>query len=288
MTNPVQVRRDEFVGRLGTTSLDVNALRADSRMLNVDVGAADLDHDGQISGTREAGALFDQVDRLDRDGDANALTLGLNGRATATAAPIAAIADLANAPSLQLRANEALPGISQGAGRNRTTGILFPPRPPLEVARELQVQTIRNWVGGELSRQSPDYDRVFREMGKLSKDEAAQFVRDLRTQHNSLYQKLGSVARRDEATRATVLSDEPALTRQIIAGQAKHLGRTAIHGMPSETIAELTAVPRDDRAEVVRKIYDEDRSAYRALAQVCRDSQDPVLIDAFRRAGLRP
>jgi hypothetical protein len=300
MPPPVQLRRDDFVAQITAQSLDVNTLSNDSRMLNVDVGAADLDGNGAISGASEAGALFDAVDRLDRDGSALTMMLGQDGRARATAAPIAAIGDLANAPGLQLRANEALPGISQGAGRPRTTGVMgqgpgpftaggpFGPPNPHQVARQLQVQTIRNRVGQELMQDPPDFNRVFSEMGKLSKGEAASFARDLRLNHPELYQKLGSASANDPDTRATILSDEPALTRGIIQGQAKSLGRTALHGMPSEAIAELTRVPPADRAEVLRELAATDRTGLRALAQVCRDTQDPVLIDAFRRAGVRP
>lgn len=300
MSPPVSLRRDDFVAQISAQSLDVNTLTNDSRMLNVDVGAADLDGNGAISGAGEAGALFDQVDRLDRDGSGLTMMLARDDRARATAAPIAAIGDLANAPGLQLRANEALPGISQGPGRPRTTGVLgqapgpfgpggpFAPPNPLHVARQLQVQTIEGRVTQALRQDPPDLNRVYSEMGKLGKNEAAAFVRDLRLNHNELYQTLGNAAANDPDTKATVLSDEPALTQSIIQRQAKSLGRTALHGMPSEAVAALTHVPRADRADVVRELQATDNTGFRALAQVARDTQDPVLLDAFRRAGVRP
>jgi len=58
--------------------------------------------------------------------------------------------------------------------------------------------------------------------------------------------------------------------------------------MPSEAVAALTQVPRADRADVVRELQATDNTGFRALAQVARDTQDPVLLDAFRRAGVRP
>ena len=104
------VQRREFVEAVQSSSLAVSALKGDSRMTGVDVDAADLNHDGNISGTREAGALFDQVDRLDQDGSLNSLRTVNNGTATAVAPAVAAVGDLARAPGLQRKGRAADPG----------------------------------------------------------------------------------------------------------------------------------------------------------------------------------
>jgi hypothetical protein len=104
------VQRREFVEAVQSTALAVSDLKADSRMQGVDVDAADLNHDGNISGTREAGALFDQVDRLDQDGSLNSLRTVHDGTATAVAPAVAAVGDLARAPGLQRKGRAAEPG----------------------------------------------------------------------------------------------------------------------------------------------------------------------------------
>lgn len=104
------VSRREFVAAIQSTPLSVSQLQADSRMAGVDVDAADLNHDGNISGAREAGALFDQVDRLDRDGSLASVQVVKDGAATAVAPAVAAVGDLSRAADLQRKARSADPG----------------------------------------------------------------------------------------------------------------------------------------------------------------------------------
>jgi hypothetical protein len=102
MTSPVTIRRNDFVREIKSTTIDVETAKADTRLEGVDVGAADLDRDGKITGKREAGALFDEIDKVDRDANAKTITtVDKSGAETDSARRVAAVGDLARAGSLQ-------------------------------------------------------------------------------------------------------------------------------------------------------------------------------------------
>lgn len=110
MSAPVRISRKDFVNELATRPIRVADASADARLARVDVKKADLDGDGQISGRREAGALFDELDRVDTNKKATSLDLtGKNG-ATPVAELVAAVGDLAKAGKLQRLGRSAEPG----------------------------------------------------------------------------------------------------------------------------------------------------------------------------------
>ncbi len=87
-----RLTRADFVQSLQDKTLDVRAAQADARLAGVDVAKADLDGDGAIAGAAEAAALFREVDRYDRNGDAGSIALtGVGGAATRAAAIAAAL-----------------------------------------------------------------------------------------------------------------------------------------------------------------------------------------------------
>jgi hypothetical protein len=80
---PSRLTRSEFTQSLQDKKIDVAEAAADQRLAGVNVAAADLDRDGKISGQAEATALFREVDRYDRNGDAASIALtDATGRAT--------------------------------------------------------------------------------------------------------------------------------------------------------------------------------------------------------------
>src|SRR5437870_3238971 len=111
MVDPVSLRRQDFVTALRGTSIDVNTAKADPRLAGLDLDAADLDHDGKISGARETAALWNQIDRLDNDGNSSTvLLMGRDGQATPLAEKVAALGDLGRAATLQRLGRAAVPG----------------------------------------------------------------------------------------------------------------------------------------------------------------------------------
>lgn len=81
-----RLTRAEFTQALTDKKIDVGAAQADPRLAGVQVSKADLNADGKVSGAQEAAALFKEVDRYDRNGDAGSIALtGADGAATRAA-----------------------------------------------------------------------------------------------------------------------------------------------------------------------------------------------------------
>ena len=84
---PTRLTRAEFTQSLQNKRLDVADAKADPTLQGLDVAKADLNHDGKIAGADEAAALFKEVDRYDRNGDAGSIDLtGSTGAQTQAAA----------------------------------------------------------------------------------------------------------------------------------------------------------------------------------------------------------
>lgn len=82
-----RLTRADFTTALQDKRLDVTEAKADPKLAGLDVAKADLNHDGKISGAAEATALFKEVDRYDRNGDAGSIdTTSANGTPTTAAA----------------------------------------------------------------------------------------------------------------------------------------------------------------------------------------------------------
>lgn len=154
-----------------------------------------------------------------------------------------------------------------------------------QLAHKKQVQEIRNKVGQELGKNYPSYKLIFQEMGKLSKDEAADFARKLRLEHPELHRKLIREAHNDPDTQATLFSDEPALSEKIVRQEAKQLVRSVKDVSPNETVEIMNLIPKNERAEVLREIERTDPGEIRWLRAVCRDTNDPALRQAFKDFG---
>jgi hypothetical protein len=99
-----KLTRTEFTTSIQDKKIDVNQARADPRLAGVDVAKADLNADGKITGAAEATALFKEVDRYDRNGDAQSIALsGTDGAQTragviATALQSRAVFDVVDPP----------------------------------------------------------------------------------------------------------------------------------------------------------------------------------------------
>jgi peptidoglycan hydrolase-like protein with peptidoglycan-binding domain len=84
-----RLTRADFVQSLQDKKVDVDAAEADPALAGVDVGRADLNADGKVAGSAEAAALFREVDRFDRNGDAGSIDLTDAAGAATRAAAIA-------------------------------------------------------------------------------------------------------------------------------------------------------------------------------------------------------
>ena len=104
-----KLTRSDFTQSLQDTKIDVGQAAADQQLAGVDVAKADLNHDGKISGAAEAAALFKEIDRYDRNGDAASIALtGADGAATrasqlAAALQARAVFEVAEPPALVLK-----------------------------------------------------------------------------------------------------------------------------------------------------------------------------------------
>ncbi|MBL8917092.1 MAG: peptidoglycan-binding protein [Archangium sp.] len=104
-----KLTRSEFTQQLQDKKIDVGQAAADQKLAGVDVAKADLNHDGKIAGAAEATALFKEVDRYDRNGDAASIALtGADGATTkagqvAAALQARAVFDVAEPPGLVLK-----------------------------------------------------------------------------------------------------------------------------------------------------------------------------------------
>ena len=107
---PNTITKQGFTQALKNKSIDVAEAKNDARLTGVNVERADVNHDGQITGDTETGALFKEIDRFDRNGDANSVRASVNGRATAVAPKLEAVGDLANVDALRALANTGTPG----------------------------------------------------------------------------------------------------------------------------------------------------------------------------------
>ena len=86
---PTRLTSSEFAQSLQDKKIDVPGAKADPTLAGLDVAKADLNHDGKISGAAEAAALFREVDRYDRDGNASTLALTQASGAPTQAAALA-------------------------------------------------------------------------------------------------------------------------------------------------------------------------------------------------------
>lgn len=154
-----------------------------------------------------------------------------------------------------------------------------------QLAHRKQVQDIRNKVGQELQKSYPSEKLIFQEMGKLSKDEAADFARKLRLEHPELHSKLIKMASGDPDTRATLFADEPALSKKIVEQEAKQLVRSVKDVSPNRTVELMNRIPKNERAEVLREIERTEPGEIRWLRAVCRDTNDPAMRQAFKDFG---
>lgn len=87
-----RLTRADFTTALQDKRIDVTEAKADPKLAGLDVAKADLDHDGKISGAAEAAALFKEVDRYDRNGDAGSIDATNASGAQTTAGAYAAAA----------------------------------------------------------------------------------------------------------------------------------------------------------------------------------------------------
>ncbi len=122
----IKLTKPQFSQALSGKSLDVEKLKADSRMDGVGVEKADLNQDGQIAGRPEADALFKEVDEFDRDGNRNSVLLGANGNPNAPVADkIAAIGDVGDVDALRNAARlqgSAITGAQGASGATAAQG----------------------------------------------------------------------------------------------------------------------------------------------------------------------
>jgi peptidoglycan hydrolase-like protein with peptidoglycan-binding domain len=89
---PSRLTRNEFTQSLQDKKIDVAEAAADPRLAGVNVATADLNRDGKVSGANEAAALFREVDRYDRNGDAASIALtDASGNATRASVVAAAL-----------------------------------------------------------------------------------------------------------------------------------------------------------------------------------------------------
>lgn len=104
-----KLTRSEFTQSLQDKKIDVGQAAADQKLAGVDVAKADLNRDGKIAGAAEAAALFKEVDRYDRNGDAASIALtGADGASTkagqvAAALQARAVFEVAEPPALVLK-----------------------------------------------------------------------------------------------------------------------------------------------------------------------------------------
>jgi hypothetical protein len=84
-----RLKRTDFVQSLQDKKIDVGAAQADPALAGVAVARADLNGDGKVAGAAEATALFREVDRFDRNGDASSIDLTDAAGAATRAAAIA-------------------------------------------------------------------------------------------------------------------------------------------------------------------------------------------------------
>lgn len=84
-----RLTRAEFTQSLQDKKLDVAEAAADPKLAGVNVARADLNRDGKVSGAAEAAALFREVDRYDRNGDAGSIALTETSGAPTRAAVVA-------------------------------------------------------------------------------------------------------------------------------------------------------------------------------------------------------
>jgi hypothetical protein len=104
------ITKQAFNAALKDKSIDVKAAESDARLSGVDVRSSDLNKDGQVSGENETSKLFSQIDKFDRNGDANSVAASVRGRSTPVAAKLEAVGDLANVEALRALANTGSPG----------------------------------------------------------------------------------------------------------------------------------------------------------------------------------
>ena len=161
----------------------------------------------------------------------------------------------------------------------------FGPPTAQQVAHKQQVQDTRNKIGAELEKNYPNFKQVFKDMGTLTKDEAADFARKLRLEHPELHKKLILEAKNDPDTKATLFSDEPILSKKILEGEAKDLVRAVRAVEPNSVVSIMNRIPKNERADVLREIERTNPGEIRWLRAVCRDSNDPAMREAFKEFG---
>jgi hypothetical protein len=136
------IKRAEFVQAIAGKTIDVSDAGSSEGLHNVDFQRADLNHDGKIHGANEASALFSELDRVDRDGNPDALNIspktGVEPRKL-----VDAVARLARAENLRLlAAGDALPvtmsgprgsGIGADATRRSEARVWRHPNGPTEI-----------------------------------------------------------------------------------------------------------------------------------------------------------
>ncbi|MBI2897963.1 MAG: hypothetical protein HYY06_30685 [Deltaproteobacteria bacterium] len=152
--------RTELVRELEDRWIAVEEAKEDPRLRGVDLEAADLDEDGKIAGDEEASALFDAIDRRDRDGDADSLRLRWNGGWRSTGAAVAAVGDLAEADGLRRRAADA-----REAGARPNDDVFF-----------VGLNPSNRFEAEELSRRARVTYRPASQPGLESPEEIAAFV----------------------------------------------------------------------------------------------------------------
>ncbi len=84
-----RLTRSEFTQALQGKQIDVAGAKADPQLAGLEVQRADLNRDGKLGGTAEAEALFREVDRFDRNGDASSVALTSSTGAPTRAAALA-------------------------------------------------------------------------------------------------------------------------------------------------------------------------------------------------------
>lgn len=181
-------------------------------------------------------------------------------------------------------------GVARGPGAQQpqnpfAAGGPFGPPSAAQIQHQKDVQDLRNLVGRELQKSYPNFKLIFKEMGKLSKDEAADFARSLRLNHPELHIKLVREAKNDADTQATLFADEPALSKRIVEREAKQIIRSLKDVSPNLTVELFNAIPKSERVDVLREIERTDPGQIRWLRAVCRDSGDKALRDAFKEWG---
>jgi hypothetical protein len=298
MASPVTLDRQDFVRQMGSAQFSVRGLEGDLRMTNVDVAKADLDKDGKIAGAQEIDALFTEVDKLDHDKQPDTITLLDKNKPTGGAAPLAALGDLGRAPQIQRLANQAIPGISFGSGRNFQTGIqaqannppanvggIFGAPLPQVTMVNIQAKEIRGRVDAELKKPNPDVHVLREELDKLTTEHSDPYVRHLRLNDPQAFDKLKGAFPKGDTVLASLLNSERTFSREVIAEESKELVKSQV-GPTWATVEAFKAIPKDERHQVLIHMNQDDPAGLKQMQQIARDSQDPALLAAFKRAGL--